>query len=163
MATEAPSHQPSGKLRHWLQKLQTAKKSVSQASRVRGFGGVSHCAAAQGLLHPISGANPHLLPTAGDPWLPGGLRHPPSLPSAERPAVHSPPGAMHLAPAGSVGSMARHGTHRLQRVPQGLGKMMFIASLDCISYLSSFLIYMNSGSNLGFLQSFKLLGFIVYL
>ncbi|NXS71293.1 IFNL3 protein, partial [Pandion haliaetus] len=27
MATEAPSHQPSGKLRHWLQKLQTAKKT----------------------------------------------------------------------------------------------------------------------------------------
>ncbi|NXV71345.1 IFNL3 protein, partial [Atlantisia rogersi] len=26
MATEAPSHQPSGKLRHWLQKLQTAKE-----------------------------------------------------------------------------------------------------------------------------------------
>ncbi|KAM6268744.1 interferon lambda-3-like [Porphyrio hochstetteri] len=27
MATEAPSHQPSGKLRHWLQKLQTAKET----------------------------------------------------------------------------------------------------------------------------------------
>ncbi|NXI99297.1 IFNL3 protein, partial [Psophia crepitans] len=27
MATEVPSHQPSGKLRHWLQKLQTAKKT----------------------------------------------------------------------------------------------------------------------------------------
>ncbi|NXV19781.1 IFNL3 protein, partial [Cepphus grylle] len=27
MATGAPSHQPSGKLRHWLQKLQTAKKT----------------------------------------------------------------------------------------------------------------------------------------
>ncbi|NXH70119.1 IFNL3 protein, partial [Hydrobates tethys] len=27
MATEAPSHQPSGKLRHWLQKLQTAKNT----------------------------------------------------------------------------------------------------------------------------------------
>ncbi|NXE27530.1 IFNL3 protein, partial [Ardeotis kori] len=27
VATEAPSHQPSGKLRHWLQKLQTAKKT----------------------------------------------------------------------------------------------------------------------------------------
>uniref|UniRef100_A0A663FCB7 Interferon lambda-3-like n=1 Tax=Aquila chrysaetos chrysaetos TaxID=223781 RepID=A0A663FCB7_AQUCH len=27
MATEAPLHQPSGKLRHWLQKLQTAKKT----------------------------------------------------------------------------------------------------------------------------------------
>ncbi|NWU48714.1 IFNL3 protein, partial [Dromas ardeola] len=27
MATAAPSHQPSGKLRHWLQKLQTAKKT----------------------------------------------------------------------------------------------------------------------------------------
>lgn len=69
---------------------------------------------------------------------------------------------MHLAPAGSVAGMARHGTHWLQRVPQGLGKMMFIASLDCI-YLSIFLFYMNSGSNLVFLQSFVLLGFIVYL
>ncbi|NXT34438.1 IFNL3 protein, partial [Pelecanoides urinatrix] len=29
MATEAPSHQPSGKLRHWLQKLQMAKKTES--------------------------------------------------------------------------------------------------------------------------------------
>ncbi|NXS39845.1 IFNL3 protein, partial [Balaeniceps rex] len=27
MAREAPSHQPSGKLRHWLQKLQLAKKT----------------------------------------------------------------------------------------------------------------------------------------
>ncbi|NWU92838.1 IFNL3 protein, partial [Upupa epops] len=27
MSTEAPSHQPSGKLRHWLQKLQVAKKA----------------------------------------------------------------------------------------------------------------------------------------
>ncbi|XP_063198552.1 interferon lambda-3-like isoform X2 [Chroicocephalus ridibundus] len=27
MATGAPSHQPSGKLRHWLQKLQTAKET----------------------------------------------------------------------------------------------------------------------------------------
>ncbi|NXT59618.1 IFNL3 protein, partial [Pluvianellus socialis] len=27
MATEAPSHQPSGKLRHWLQKLQAAKET----------------------------------------------------------------------------------------------------------------------------------------
>uniref|UniRef100_A0A8C3JFD8 IFNL3 protein n=1 Tax=Calidris pygmaea TaxID=425635 RepID=A0A8C3JFD8_9CHAR len=27
MATEAPSHQPSKKLRHWLQKLQIAKKT----------------------------------------------------------------------------------------------------------------------------------------
>ncbi|NWH67014.1 IFNL3 protein, partial [Geococcyx californianus] len=27
MATESPSHQPSGKLRHWLQKLQTAKET----------------------------------------------------------------------------------------------------------------------------------------
>ncbi|NXO05100.1 IFNL3 protein, partial [Rhinopomastus cyanomelas] len=27
MATEAPSHQPSGRLRHWLQKLQVAKKT----------------------------------------------------------------------------------------------------------------------------------------
>ncbi|XP_009633775.1 interferon lambda-3-like [Egretta garzetta] len=27
VATEAPSHQPSGKLRHWLQKLQMAKKT----------------------------------------------------------------------------------------------------------------------------------------
>ncbi|NWH52183.1 IFNL3 protein, partial [Fregata magnificens] len=27
MAMEAPSHQPSGKLRHWLQKLQMAKKT----------------------------------------------------------------------------------------------------------------------------------------
>lgn len=26
LALEAPSHQPSGKLRHWLQKLETAKK-----------------------------------------------------------------------------------------------------------------------------------------
>ncbi|XP_021255213.1 interferon lambda-3 [Numida meleagris] len=26
LAVEAPSHQPSGKLRHWLQKLETAKK-----------------------------------------------------------------------------------------------------------------------------------------
>ncbi|NXC40421.1 IFNL3 protein, partial [Penelope pileata] len=26
MAVEAPSHQPSGKLKHWLQKLETAKK-----------------------------------------------------------------------------------------------------------------------------------------
>ncbi|NXL86768.1 IFNL3 protein, partial [Alectura lathami] len=26
VAVEAPSHQPSGKLRHWLQKLETAKK-----------------------------------------------------------------------------------------------------------------------------------------
>ncbi|NXX82106.1 IFNL3 protein, partial [Urocolius indicus] len=29
MAMEDPSHQPSGKLRHWLQKLQTAKKTES--------------------------------------------------------------------------------------------------------------------------------------
>ncbi|XP_035188223.1 interferon lambda-3-like [Oxyura jamaicensis] len=27
VATEAPSHHPSGKLRHWLQKLETAKKT----------------------------------------------------------------------------------------------------------------------------------------
>ncbi|KAM9235859.1 interferon lambda-3-like [Leptosomus discolor] len=27
VATESPSHQPSGKLRHWLQKLQTAKET----------------------------------------------------------------------------------------------------------------------------------------
>uniref|UniRef100_A0A8B9ID06 IFNL3 protein n=1 Tax=Anser brachyrhynchus TaxID=132585 RepID=A0A8B9ID06_9AVES len=27
VAAEAPSHQPSGKLRHWLQKLETAKKT----------------------------------------------------------------------------------------------------------------------------------------
>ncbi|KAM9287327.1 interferon lambda-3-like [Morus bassanus] len=27
VAAEAPSHQPSGKLRHWLQKLQTAKET----------------------------------------------------------------------------------------------------------------------------------------
>ncbi|NXV99112.1 IFNL3 protein, partial [Fregetta grallaria] len=39
MATEAPSHQPSGKLRHWLQKLQTAKKMVSQASKGEGVSG----------------------------------------------------------------------------------------------------------------------------
>lgn len=30
VAAEAPSHQPSGKLRHWLQKLETAKKTVRQ-------------------------------------------------------------------------------------------------------------------------------------
>ncbi|NXI66481.1 IFNL3 protein, partial [Anseranas semipalmata] len=29
VAAEAPSHQPSGKLRHWLQKLETAKKTES--------------------------------------------------------------------------------------------------------------------------------------
>lgn len=66
VATEAPSHQPSGKLRHWLQKLQMAKKTVSQASRARGFRGVTHHMVAGGLLHPGSGANPPFLPTTGD-------------------------------------------------------------------------------------------------
>ncbi|NWX49056.1 IFNL3 protein, partial [Steatornis caripensis] len=31
MSMEAPSHQPSGKLRHWLQKLQTAKETETAA------------------------------------------------------------------------------------------------------------------------------------
>ncbi|NXX91086.1 IFNL3 protein, partial [Centropus bengalensis] len=31
MAMESPSHQPSGKLRHWLQKLQTAKETETTA------------------------------------------------------------------------------------------------------------------------------------
>lgn len=37
MAIEAPSHQPSRKLRNQLQKLEEARKKVSQASEARGF------------------------------------------------------------------------------------------------------------------------------
>ncbi|NWW49482.1 IFNL3 protein, partial [Pedionomus torquatus] len=40
MATEAPSHQPSKKLRHWLQKLQIAKKTETTG-----------CAEASAILH----------------------------------------------------------------------------------------------------------------
>lgn len=36
VAAEAPSHQPSGKLRHWLQKLETAKKTVRQEAGEEG-------------------------------------------------------------------------------------------------------------------------------
>jgi len=39
LALEAPSHQPSGKLRHWLQKLETAKKKVSQDAGQEGWCG----------------------------------------------------------------------------------------------------------------------------
>lgn len=37
-------------------------------------------------------------PIAGDRRLPGGLSHPPHLPSTERPAVRSPARGLHLAP-----------------------------------------------------------------
>ncbi|NWS71868.1 IFNL3 protein, partial [Crotophaga sulcirostris] len=40
MATESPSHQPSGKLRHWLQKLQMAKETET-----------SGCLEASAILH----------------------------------------------------------------------------------------------------------------
>lgn len=99
MAMEATSHQPSGRLRHWLQNLQTAKNTVSQASKARGLWGVRDLMATWVLLHPISGDNLPLLLTTGDHGLPGGLCHPQHLPSAGGPAVHSPPGAMHLAPS----------------------------------------------------------------
>ncbi|NXE45573.1 IFNL3 protein, partial [Casuarius casuarius] len=38
-AGEAPAHQPSGKLRHWLHKLETAKQKVSRPGRSRGVFG----------------------------------------------------------------------------------------------------------------------------
>jgi len=55
MPTEASSHHPSGKLRHWLQKLQVAKKTVSQAERRGGFQGASdRCTPSLVLSHPFS-------------------------------------------------------------------------------------------------------------
>lgn len=126
---EAPSYHPSGKLQHWLQRLQVAKETVSQG---RGLRAVTSCML-RGAAAPLYGANLTLLPTTGDCRLPGGLSHPSPLPSAERPAVCSPSGAMHLVPAGG---MARHGVtwngaRQPQRMSRGLGRVIFTASLDC--------------------------------
>lgn len=160
MAVEAPSHQPSRKLRHWLQKLQTAKKTVSQGSRARGFRGVRDSMAAQGLLHPISSANLPFLPTAGDRWLSGGLCHPPPLPSAERPALRSPPGPMHLAPADSVAGTARHSPAPKDALRTGKKYIYCIAGLY---FLFKHFFYLCELGEQFFSQFFKLLGFIVYL
>nr|XP_030132949.3 interferon lambda-3-like isoform X1 [Taeniopygia guttata] len=49
-----PSHQPSGRLRHWLHKLQAAMRAVSRAGGVlQAFWGVSARAPAAELTQPI--------------------------------------------------------------------------------------------------------------
>ncbi|XP_068877570.1 interferon lambda-3-like isoform X1 [Aphelocoma coerulescens] len=95
-----PSHQPSGRLRHWLHKLQAAMRAVSQASGVAAPG-VSASARLRGPLQPHFGAEPPLLPAAGEHrehGVPEGHHHPARPPSAGQPALRGPPGQVLKCP-----------------------------------------------------------------
>lgn len=84
-------------------------------------------------------------PIAGDRRLPGGLSHPPHLPSTERPAVRSPARGLHLAPLPCVR-------------PGALGALTLLyGSWAVFSYLSFCLIDVSSGSN--FLSPLNYCGF----
>ncbi|XP_031970799.1 interferon lambda-3-like isoform X1 [Corvus moneduloides] len=98
-----PSHQPSGRLRHWLHKLQAAMRAVSQASGVTAPG-VSASARLRGPLQPHFSAEPPFLPAAGqhrehrEHGLPEGHHHPARPTSAGQPAVRGPPGQVLKCP-----------------------------------------------------------------
>ncbi|KAL2302602.1 hypothetical protein Nmel_010031 [Mimus melanotis] len=77
-----PSHQPSGRLRHWLHKLQKAMQTVSHASGVTGF---------WELTQPIS------VPAAGEHGVPESHHHPARHAGAGQPALRCPAGQHPLA------------------------------------------------------------------
>lgn len=122
-----PSHQPSGRLRHWLHKLQVALRAVSQASGVTALG-----------VYPHFSADPSFLPAAGEHrehGVPEGHHHPPRLTSAGQPALRGPPGQVLKRPEAPAHGTAPKGRPEDREERRG-----------CTSYLTLFLTYASSGS-----------------